>query len=60
MVATNTISDQFISQVGTRLSENKRVRQTLPIWGRVHIDRQLPFYVFTVDQRVVKMKELND
>ena len=43
MVTTNTISDQFISQVGARLSENKRIRRNLPIWGRVHIDRQLPF-----------------
>ena len=43
MTATNTISDQFISQIETRLSNNKRVRRNLPIWGRVHIDRQLPF-----------------
>lgn len=43
MAVKNTISDQFISQVSTRLSENKRVRRNLPIWGRVHIDRQLPF-----------------
>jgi uncharacterized protein (TIGR02421 family) len=43
MASTNTISDQFISQVDARLSENKRVRRNLPIWGRVHIDRQLPF-----------------
>jgi uncharacterized protein (TIGR02421 family) len=26
-----------------RLRENKRVRRSLPIWGRIHIDRQLPF-----------------
>ncbi len=26
-----------------RLEENKRVRRNLPVWGRVHIDRQLPF-----------------
>ncbi|MBL1195097.1 MAG: flavohemoglobin expression-modulating QEGLA motif protein [Chloroflexi bacterium] len=26
-----------------RLQENKRVRRNLPLWGRVHIDRQLPF-----------------
>jgi uncharacterized protein (TIGR02421 family) len=39
----NTISEKFISQVASRLSENKRVRRNLPLWGRVHIDRQLPF-----------------
>ena len=43
MASTNTITDQFISQVDARLSENRRVRRNLPIWGRVHIDRQLPF-----------------
>ena len=26
-----------------RLARNKRVRRTLPGWGRLHIDRQLPF-----------------
>jgi uncharacterized protein (TIGR02421 family) len=38
-----TISNQFIEAVRSRLIENKRVRRTLPIWGRLHIDRQLPF-----------------
>ena len=37
------ITDRFIRTVCTRLLENKRVRRELPIWGRVHIDRQLPF-----------------
>ena len=37
------ISDQFINTVCARLAENKQVRRTLPIWGRLHIDRQLPF-----------------
>lgn len=26
-----------------RLGDNKRVRRNLPQWGRIHIDRQLPF-----------------
>jgi uncharacterized protein (TIGR02421 family) len=39
----NTISDQFVKDVCERLAENKQVRRTLPGWGRVHIDRQLPF-----------------
>jgi uncharacterized protein (TIGR02421 family) len=38
-----TISNRFINTVCTRLKENKRVRRTLPVWGRLHIDRQLPF-----------------
>lgn len=38
-----TISRQFIEAVCARLAENKRVRRALPQWGRVHIDRQLPF-----------------
>ncbi|MDX1400503.1 MAG: flavohemoglobin expression-modulating QEGLA motif protein [Kiloniellales bacterium] len=38
-----TISDRFVAQVCDRLSQNKRVRRSLPQWGRLHIDRQLPF-----------------
>jgi hypothetical protein len=26
-----------------RLEANKRIRRNLPRWGRIHIDRQLPF-----------------
>ena len=37
------ITERFIRTVRARLEENKRVRRKLPIWGRVHIDRQLPF-----------------
>ncbi len=43
MIERNAITDQFIHAICERLVENKRVRRTLPIWGRVHIDRQLPF-----------------
>jgi uncharacterized protein (TIGR02421 family) len=39
----NTITDQFVRDVCRRLSGNKQVRRSLPVWGRVHIDRQLPF-----------------
>ncbi|MBN2727843.1 MAG: DUF1704 domain-containing protein [Bacteroidales bacterium] len=39
----NTITDQFIKVVCSRLADNKQVRRSLPTWGRVHIDRQLPF-----------------
>ena len=38
-----SISQRFTTTVCTRLAENLRVRRNLPIWGRVHIDRQLPF-----------------
>lgn len=37
------ITDRFIKTVSKRLAENKQVRRSLPVWGRVHIDRQLPF-----------------
>ena len=37
------ISDRFIEGVCDRLTENKQLRRSLPEWGRVHIDRQLPF-----------------
>ena len=37
------ISSALIDTICRRLSENKRVRRTLPGNGRLHIDRQLPF-----------------
>jgi len=40
---SQAITERFIRTVCARLGENKRVRRNLPIWGRVHIDRQLPF-----------------
>ncbi len=43
MIKGKSISNQFIETISGRLSENKQVRRSLPIWGRVHIDRQLPF-----------------
>ncbi|MEJ2721678.1 MAG: DUF1704 domain-containing protein, partial [bacterium] len=36
------IGDRFIRGVTARLSDNKRVRRRLPVWGRVDIDRALP------------------
>lgn len=41
--STKVISDRFIQTVCKRLAENKQVRRTLPLGGRLHIDRQLPF-----------------
>ncbi|MEQ8673169.1 MAG: flavohemoglobin expression-modulating QEGLA motif protein [Aggregatilineales bacterium] len=43
MATTNALSEQSITQIIARLGENKRVRRNLPGWGRIHIDRQLPF-----------------
>jgi uncharacterized protein (TIGR02421 family) len=37
------ISDSFVQSVCERLRQNKRVRRSLPVWGRISIDRQLPF-----------------
>jgi len=42
---SHQITDRFIRTVCARLSANKRVRRNLPVWGRLHIDRQLPFLV---------------
>ncbi|MDH3814346.1 MAG: DUF1704 domain-containing protein [Acidobacteriota bacterium] len=38
-----TISKRLLATVGARLRENQRIRRTLPVWGRIAIDRQLPF-----------------
>ncbi len=38
-----TISKRFLANIAGRLRDNKGVRRTLPVWGRVAIDRQLPF-----------------
>ncbi len=37
------ISANFIQTVSARLKKNLRVRRKLPYWGRLHIDRKLPF-----------------
>ncbi len=39
------ISKRAIASATKRLQEGKRVRRSLPIWGRLHIDRQLPFLI---------------
>jgi uncharacterized protein (TIGR02421 family) len=38
-----TIPDRLVKVVGERLAEGKQVRRTLPGWGRLAIDRPLPF-----------------
>ncbi len=37
------ISENLLKVVREQLSQNKRLRRSLPILGRLHIDRQLPF-----------------
>lgn len=39
------ISHHAITGIVHRLLEGKRVRRSLPVWGRLHIDRQLPFLI---------------
>lgn len=34
-----------VESIAARLSEGKQVRRTMPVWGRLHIDRPLPFIV---------------
>ena len=38
-----TFPDRLVRVVGERLAEGKQVRRTLPVWGRLAVDRPLPF-----------------
>ncbi len=38
-----TVPERLIGVVRERLAEGKRVRRTLPVWGRLAVDRPLPF-----------------
>ena len=37
------IRESFIEGIVERLRQNKPVRRTLPLWGRINVDRTLPF-----------------
>lgn len=37
------MKDKQLRQVLSRLAANQPVRRSLPFWGRLHIDRQVPF-----------------
>ena len=39
------ISESFVASACQRLKEGKPVRRKVPPWGRLHIDRPLPFLV---------------
>ncbi len=41
--APEAISESLIDTITERLALNERVRRSLPLQGRIHIDRQLPF-----------------
>ena len=43
MQKPSALSEEFVRRVCTRLEQDNRVRRNLPPWGRLHIDRQLPF-----------------
>ena len=43
VIDTNQINDKFINSVCKRIIEDKPVRRKLPLSGRLHIDRPLPF-----------------
>ena len=36
-------NDDFINKVCADLTENRPIRLKFPLWGRIHIDRRLPF-----------------
>jgi uncharacterized protein (TIGR02421 family) len=38
-----SIDDEFIEEVQTSLKKGVAIRRKLPGWGRLHMDRQLPF-----------------
>ena len=38
-----SVSRRLLTTIGDRLRDNQRVRRTLPEWGRIAVDRQLPF-----------------
>ena len=38
-----SISKRLLGTIGSRLRDNLRVRRNLPVWGRIAVDRQLPF-----------------
>jgi uncharacterized protein (TIGR02421 family) len=40
-----SISKHAITSITERLLAGKRIRRSLPIWGRLHVDRQLPFLI---------------
>ena len=42
-IADNIINEQLIDKICKRIAENKSVRRSLPLNGRLHIDRPLPF-----------------
>ena len=42
---TYSIPDSLINEIEDRLTKGKQVRRALPLDGRLHIDRTLPFLI---------------
>ncbi len=42
---TKLISEDFVADVRQRVKDGKALRRQIPPWGRVHVDRPLPFLV---------------
>ena len=40
-----SITPEFVRRVQALIEENRTVRRSLPGWGRLHLDRQLPFLI---------------
>lgn len=45
MIRPAELTPERIDAIANRLSDDRAVRRALPHWGRVHIDRRLPFIV---------------
>jgi uncharacterized protein (TIGR02421 family) len=45
MIRPAELTSERIASMVDRLSEDQSVRRALPVWGRVHVDRRLPFIV---------------
>lgn len=39
------LTDRRIADIIERLDSDRAVRRAMPVWGRLHVDRQLPFIV---------------
>lgn len=43
--SSQVLPEKLLQDIQVRLAANKRIRRTLPMEGRLHIDRKLPFLV---------------
>lgn len=45
MIRPRSLTAEDIEKIVSRLDAGQAVRRSLPVWGRLHVDRQLPFLV---------------